>query len=370
MGIFTDYISSSKSIDLVRPHEATDRAISRELAAIAALGDPTIGASYAAADSVQTIAEYTTDPTTGATFTLTFRTPEGGSITTAAIAFDAGASTIKTAINVAFTAAAYPGWTNDDISVTAASTNLVGGLITITFDGASVDDKAWPAVSLNKGGLIRANLATTPVTTPTPGVNGMTDEVQRIIQYAANPSGGTFTLTFNITGQPAVTTAPIAYNAGAAVIEAAIDAAFTAATDVATAITWTNSDISVTASSTNLLGGFITLTYDGNSVDETNQGLASINGAGLTNGAFGAATTKTTNGSATREALNILFYLSVISGSVPAAGAAPSIAQGYAKRLGRQPSDDLIRAIARDAQLAEDSELISAAILAAVGISA
>lgn len=368
MGIFADYLSSSKSVDTSRPHEAGDRRLSMELAALAALGDPTIGASYAAADSVQTIAQYTTNPT-GGTFTLTFRTPEGRNITTAAIAYNAGASTIETAIDVAFTAAAYPSWTNSDISVTAASTNLLGGLITLTFDGNSVDDMAWPAVSLDKASLAYTILNATAQSTTTAGVAAMTNEVQKITQYAANPNGGTFKLTFNIAGQAAVTTAGIAYNAGAAVVEAAIDAAF-AASAVGAAISFVASDISVTASSTNLLAGFLTLTYDGTSVDQTNQGQATIDGTLLTHGAFGAATTKSVNGSATREALNILFYLSVLSGSVPAAGAAPSVTQGYAKRLGRQPSDDLIRAIARDCALAEDSELVGPAILLALGIAA
>lgn len=367
MGIFADYISSSKSIDFTQPHEASQRCMSREVLALQALNDPTRGGSYAAANSVHTIAQYTTNPT-GGTFTLTFTTPEGQRITTAGIAHSAGASTIETAIDVAFTAAGYPGFTNSDISIAATSTNLLGGTVVVTYDGTSVAGKAWPKVQLNTAGLAYTILNASPNTTTTPGVNGMTNEVQKIVQYAANPNGGTFKLTINITGQPAVTTAPIAYNAGAAAVEAAIDAAITAATAVASAISWTNSDISVTASSTNLLAGFLTLTYDGTSVDQTNQGQATIDGSGLTHAAFGAATTNTTNGSATREALNICFTLCIVAGSVPAAGASPSLTAGEAKRLGRMPSADLIRALARDAEIAENSPLISAAILAAAGI--
>jgi len=355
MGIFSDYLANTKSIDVSYPREAIDRRVYLELEAFADFGDPTLGGSYAASDSVQVIAEYTTDPTSG-TFALVFTLPTGQVITTAGIAYDANAATIEGAIDTAF--AGVTGFTAGDIAVTAESTNLPGGDITLTFDGAAVDDMAWPLVKVNKGSLVRTFLNVTPQSTSVAGVNGMTDEVQRIARYAANPSGGTFTLTFNITGQPAVTTAPIAYNAGAATVEAAIDAAFTAATDVATAISWTNSDISVTAESTNLLGGYLQLTYDGNSVDETNQGQAIIDGSGLTHAGFGAAVTKTANGSATREALNILFHLGVVTGSVNAAGAAAEFTLGPARTYGRMPSDDLIRALARDAAIAEASDLV------------
>ncbi len=113
-----------------------------------------------------------------------------------------------------------------------------------------------------------------------------TDEIQSI---AANPllvTSGNFTLTITLRGQDAFTTANIAYDASAATIETAIDVAATAA-----AVTgWTNADISVALTST-LNAGALTLTYDGDSVDDTNQDTVAINDANLFSSPVGAEST-------------------------------------------------------------------------------
>ncbi len=104
-------------------------------------------------------------------------------------------------------------------------------------------------------GLEAAYPAPGPVTTTQQGGTGV-DEIQVIGKYA-NP-GGSYTLT--VAG---VTTAPIAYNANAATIEAAIDAAVG------------HSDIAVTGGP--LSSADVTLTFSGDSVDETDQPLTTVN---------------------------------------------------------------------------------------------
>lgn len=125
-----------------------------------------------------------------------------------------------------------------------------------------------------------------PSVTTVDGVAATSDEVVTLVQYAVNFSGGTFTLTFNLDGESAFTTLPIAYNAGAAAIESAIDAAAT----LAGVAGWTNGDISVAAETTNLTDGDITLTFDGTSVTDTNHGPTTLNGAGLTSSTLNGAT--------------------------------------------------------------------------------
>lgn len=133
-------------------------------------------------------------------------------------------------------------------------------------------------------------LASPAELTTTPGVAATTDEVQEIEQYAVNPVGGTFTLTLTLNGAPnTVTTAAIAYNANAATVETAIDVAITADTGVATAISWTNGDISVSGGA--LTAAALVLTFDGLSVDKLDQGQTTISGAGLLNGTLSGQTT-------------------------------------------------------------------------------
>jgi len=124
-----------------------------------------------------------------------------------------------------------------------------------------------------------SSLAQVPVVTTTQGAMA-TDEVQTVVQYGRAPTGGTYTLWIS-DGTTSFTTADIAFNAAAAVIETAIDVAATAATYPA----FTNGDITVAevggvAGVSD--GGGVTLTYDGASVTNTNFETTIINGASLT----------------------------------------------------------------------------------------
>jgi len=106
-------------------------------------------------DEVQVIAEYLRAPS-GGSFTLTLNDGVDAAcpVTTAAIAYNAAAATIETAIDVAMTAAGYTAWVNGHISVTESGTaGISDGTVTLTFDGASVDDKNWLPTVINGASL-------------------------------------------------------------------------------------------------------------------------------------------------------------------------------------------------------------------------
>ena len=116
-----------------------------------------------------------------------------------------------------------------------------------------------------------------PQSDPAAGVDfNARDEVQSISTFNGVASSGNFTLTIDLAGESAFTTGNIVWNASAATIETAIDDAATTA-----AVTdWTNGDISV-ALTTNLNDAAATLTFDGNSVDETRHALVTMNDVDL-----------------------------------------------------------------------------------------
>ena len=118
--------------------------------------------------AIQTLFAYVLAPSSG-NFTLkitladTFATDV--SFTTAAIAFDATASTIETAIDTAATGVV-TGWTNGDISVSGGPLSTADADIVITFDGDSVKDlphSARPVVSPDATFLVDGTL-TVPAT--------------------------------------------------------------------------------------------------------------------------------------------------------------------------------------------------------------
>ena len=152
MGIYTDAIANSKSFDNALPRNGVGLHINRELAGLAAMVDTALASAYAAANSVQVIATDAVDHT-GGDFTLTFYMNNANGnqykITTGTIAYNASAATVTTAINSAFTTAAYPGWVNGHIVVTASSTDLQGGTLTLTFSGAAVSGRGHALVVMD-----------------------------------------------------------------------------------------------------------------------------------------------------------------------------------------------------------------------------
>jgi hypothetical protein len=139
MGAIADFLSAAVTIDTTPPTDPLDRRVYRELKAIqdGDAGGFDVPSNLQAADEVQSIAIYV-GTVSGGTFTLQFVLAGGKTFTTANIAFDANAATIEGAIDTAATAAGVVGWTNGDITV--AGGPLTTTPVTLTFDGASVDE--------------------------------------------------------------------------------------------------------------------------------------------------------------------------------------------------------------------------------------
>ena len=159
----------------------------------------TVTAGVAAVNEVQTLTPG--GVVTGGTYTITF-----DGFTSSAIAFDANAATITTALDAMSNLA--PG----DCVATGGPVNI--GNVTLTFGGARAGTNV-PQVTIQSS-LTGVDPTLTPSTT-TAGVAAV-NEVQRLTM-AGVPFGGTFTITYS--GQ---TTSALAYNASNATIQAALTA--------------------------------------------------------------------------------------------------------------------------------------------------
>lgn len=143
------------------------------------------------------------------------------------------------------------------------------------------------------------------------------NEVSVIPEQTDAGVADTYTLTLDFYGAlkgTSVTTAAIAYDAVDTAIESAIDTA------AAALPSWTNSDISVAmAGAAGLDDGTVTLTFDGASVAEI-PCVVTLAATGFT------ATTPITRtaGKADRKALQALFDLNVVSGTVHDSPNAPT----------------------------------------------
>lgn len=162
MGAIADYLAASAVIDHAPPIDTLDRRAYRELQALIAEGDFAVPTAQQAANEVQEIAVYE-GTVGGGTFTLEFDLASGETFTTAAIAYDADAATIETAIDTAATLAGIVGWTNGDISVSGG--DLTTAPVVLTFDGNSVKEQNHRPVvmddTLLTGGGSGGEIATT-----------------------------------------------------------------------------------------------------------------------------------------------------------------------------------------------------------------
>jgi len=164
MGVITDFLAASKTIDSTAPSSPGSKVAARELKAIKAKGDPTLPTAFAAADQIQSIAVYS-GTVSGGTFALGLTLADGTYVKTAGIAYNANAATIEGAIDTAVTAAGtVTGWTNGDISV-AVGTDLTAGDGTLTYDGTSVDDQAVGLATIDGALLTGGGSANTIVVT-------------------------------------------------------------------------------------------------------------------------------------------------------------------------------------------------------------
>lgn len=135
MGIYNDFLDNVNTVDTSLPREGISRVVVRQINALMEhQGDRDYPSGYAAEDEVQQIAVHEAG-TDGGTFTLEFTLWDGTTFETAAIAYDATAGTIETAIDTAADGEV-DGFTAGDISVSGGP--LSTDPLVLTFDGASV----------------------------------------------------------------------------------------------------------------------------------------------------------------------------------------------------------------------------------------
>lgn len=186
------------------------------------------------------------------------------------------------------------------------------------------------------------------------------NEVQSIA-FNTNIDGGTYKLKINLYDGTTYTTADIAYTANAATIQTALD----------TASPSTVPNGAVAVSGGNIATANVVLTYSGVGLANKNHGLAELVDEALTDGGVGVATpvvTVTTVGNPARAALQILFTLGVLVGTVPVQGGTFAATAGD-RTLGKFPSIDLIKALARDASIDDGDDGLYTDILTVLGIS-
>lgn len=368
MSIFSDLYATARTFDASDNRTGVNRAIVHELDAMRdLLGDPTydaVGLSASTSNEIQRVKQLAANPNSPATYTLSV-VIDGVTYTTAALAPTANAAAVQSALDTAL--ASLRGYTAGDAAVTGSA--LTAGILTITFSGDSVSGENIGQTVI---ALTVPNLATTSTTESVKGVASTTNEVQLVKRYANNPTGGTFTLTFNTVGKSPVTTAPIAYNAAHAVVQTAINTAMTASANKPSG--WTNDDIAVTNG--DLTSADLTLTYVGTSVQHADQGQVTIDGTALTTStAYLAdpAYDTTTAGTALRPAMATLKICGVID-SIPAGqGDSPSgvsAANGF--KQGTSPnrlSEDTLRALCIQAEIEEERTGLADELFAIIGIS-
>jgi len=268
-------------------------------------GDLAYPSGYDEADEVQVIAAHES-VVSGGNFTITVNIA-GTAHTTANIAHDAVAATIETAIDVVCTGNV-ASWTNGDISV-ALTGNLTANAATLTYDGTSVDATNHPAATLTDVDLTGNSTGTVAETAA--GAAG-TDEVQSLAAHVATVSGGNFTITINLADEAPFTTANIAFDAAQAAIETAIDVAATAAS----VVSWVNGDITV-ALVGDLTANAASFTYDGASVNSTDQNELTVTDVDLSGGgSLNTVSTSTPGVTGTDEIQTIaIFPVDIASGN-------------------------------------------------------
>lgn len=351
MGIISNFLSAAVDLDVTTPITALDRAAYRQLKALQAEGDPDLPAALTAANEVQSIAVYS-GTVSGGTFTLTATLESGETFTTAAIAYDANAATIETAIDTA----ASP--RNEVQSIAVYSGTVSGGTftLTITFDNKETFTTAAIAYNANAATIETAiDVAATAA--------GITDWVNGDISV----SGG------DLTSAPVVLTfdgtSVAANNHSLTTIDGTLLTGGGSAGAVSTTTQgfvgvsgWTNGDITVAGG--DLTSAPVTLTFDGTSVASKNHSLTTIDGTSLTGGGSAGAITTTTAGRGNRNGYAILSAFGGYSGTVPEQGVTPSSITISKGRL----SPETIKAVASEIASAEGSQAIYTALVSAANL--
>lgn len=167
----SDLLANAKTFEAdaeaVGLSHSTYRHLENLLARTGGVGYP---ASASATNAVQTVTKLTGN-TNGGTYKLTVHAPDGTSVQTAGIAYDAVHATVQTAIDTAATGH-FAGWTNGDIAVTGGPLKNSGGAdMVLTFSGASVAGALIAASTIDVSSVTvsSGSAATSGVTIGTPG---------------------------------------------------------------------------------------------------------------------------------------------------------------------------------------------------------
>jgi hypothetical protein len=191
-----------------------------------------------------------------------------------------------------------------------------------------------------------------------------TNQVDHIAADGGSPSGGNFTLTFTLNRLQPFTTANIAYNANAGTIQTAINTAAA----LAGVPGFVNGDIAVTGGPLSTTA--CDFTYSGTSVAAKKHTTVSINGAGITGGTAGAAST-TTNGQTNRTAWATLNAAGITSGTPPVQGVAtaPTVTSTYNTNAPEfDLEQDTLRALANEAAADDGNAAVATAINTALKV--
>ncbi len=149
--VLADLLAGINVIDRTLPRSGSDRVIYQNIKSILArIGDFDYPSGTPVRNEVQQITAIT-GGVDGGTYTLTFTLYGGQTFTTAAIAFDAVAATIQTAIHTAAALAAVPGWATGHIAVTGGPLSTTTTVF--TYSGASVAGKNHGQVTQNGAAL-------------------------------------------------------------------------------------------------------------------------------------------------------------------------------------------------------------------------
>jgi hypothetical protein len=191
----------------------------------------------------------------------------------------------------------------------------------------------------------------------TPTAFAVKDEVQSISTFNGTATSGNFTLTINLDGESAFTTGNIAWNASAATIEGAINTAATTANVTG----WANGDISV-ALTTNLNNAAATLTFDGDSVDETRHALTVMNKVDLD--ANVSTVTVTTYGQPKRVVWAAMDAMGLVTGGPPPRGTTTGLTANTTRDSNfYYPRQETLQALAMQAAIEDDHDPLYAFLM-------
>lgn len=135
--IVTDALTNALTYDVTGEIIAADKRIHRDLVTRCNCAYPASLDSSPPVPAVAEVQDISAGDRTGGTFELDFDLGDSQTFSAVAIAFNATAGAIETAIDTAANGTV-TGWTDGDIAVTGGPVGAGGATVTLTFSGASV----------------------------------------------------------------------------------------------------------------------------------------------------------------------------------------------------------------------------------------